>query len=58
MVYHNIELWYVFMNTHMNFIKVFPYIHETIVFKYKMLTDGITAYLISHSGISLNHRIL
>lgn len=32
--------------------------HKTLGFKYKTLTDGITAYLVSHSGISLNHRIL
>lgn len=29
-------------NTHMNFIKIF---HKTILLKYQMLTDGITAYL-------------
>lgn len=42
-------------NTHMNFIKIF---HKTILLKYQMLTDGITAYLRSCSGISLSHRTL
>lgn len=42
-------------NTHMNFIKVF---HKAILQKYQMLTDGISAYLRSRSGISLSHRTL